>query len=311
MDDLERRLEEAADARLRMIVTDGVFSMDGDFARLPEICDLAEKHDALVLVDESHATGFIGPTGRGTHEKLGVMGRVDMITTTLGKALGGGLGGCTAGPAEIVAWLRQKSRPYLFSNSLPPVVCGATLEVLRILREDPAPLRDPGRNQNRLRAGPARAGLRRRSRRAPHRPGALPPPRERRPDGPGRRPRPARRGHLLHRLQLSRWCRRGRRASACRPRPPTPPDHVERCLEAFAQGRPAARRDLSEARRGSVKIANPLAKSGFRLYSARRRPPRPGRASSLRAGRPPAAPRAGAPLHSNETVPGAGARRSS
>ncbi|MBA4378714.1 MAG: glycine C-acetyltransferase [Gemmatimonas sp.] len=153
MDDLARRLEEAADARLRMIVTDGVFSMDGDYARLPEICDLAEKHDALVLVDESHATGFTGPTGRGTHEKLGVMGRVDLITTTLGKALGGGLGGCTAGPAEVVAWLRQKSRPYLFSNSLPPVVCGATLEVLRILREDPAPLRTLDANQRRLRAG--------------------------------------------------------------------------------------------------------------------------------------------------------------
>ncbi len=153
MDDLARRLEEAADARLRMIVTDGVFSMDGDYARLPEICDLAERHDALVLVDESHATGFTGPTGRGTHEKLGVMGRVDLITTTLGKALGGGLGGCTAGPAEVVAWLRQKSRPYLFSNSLPPVVCGATLEVLRILREDPAPLRTLDANQRRLRAG--------------------------------------------------------------------------------------------------------------------------------------------------------------
>ncbi|MEZ4386518.1 MAG: glycine C-acetyltransferase [Candidatus Krumholzibacteriia bacterium] len=151
MDSLERRLQEAQDARFRLVVTDGVFSMDGDIARLPEICDLADRHQALVLVDESHATGFTGPNGRGTHEKLGVMDRVDLITTTLGKALGGALGGATCGPRELIDWLRQKSRPYLFSNSLPPVVCGASLEVLRICREDRGPLERLDRNQKRLR----------------------------------------------------------------------------------------------------------------------------------------------------------------
>ena len=153
MDSLEDKLKEAKDARFKAIVTDGVFSMDGDFAKLPEICGLAEKHGALVMVDESHATGFTGPSGRGTHEKFGVMDRVDIITTTLGKALGGALGGATSGRREIVEWLRQKSRPYLFSNSLPMMVCGATLEVLRILREDPEPLRRLDRNQRRLRTG--------------------------------------------------------------------------------------------------------------------------------------------------------------
>lgn len=153
MDHLETRLKEAAGAPFRLIVTDGVFSMDGDLADLPAICGLAERHDALVMVDDSHATGFTGPGGRGTAEKFGVQGRVDIITTTLGKALGGALGGCTGGRREIVAWLRQKSRPYLFSNSLPTVICGATLEVLRILREDPGPLRRLDDNQRRLRAG--------------------------------------------------------------------------------------------------------------------------------------------------------------
>jgi glycine C-acetyltransferase len=153
MESLENRLREAQEARYRVIVTDGVFSMDGDFANLPDICDLADRYDALVLVDESHATGFTGPTGRGTHEKFGVMGRVDIITTTLGKALGGGLGGATCGPREVVDWLRQKSRPYLFSNSIPPVVCGASLEVLRILREDPELLRTLDANQKAVRKG--------------------------------------------------------------------------------------------------------------------------------------------------------------
>lgn len=153
LEDLESCLRHVRDARFRIVVTDGVFSMDGDFARLPEICDLAERYGALVLVDESHATGFVGATGRGTHEKFGVMGRVDLITTTLGKALGGGLGGATCGPREVIEWLRQKSRPYLFSNSLPPVVCGASLAVLRILREDPGPLAALDRNQKRMRQG--------------------------------------------------------------------------------------------------------------------------------------------------------------
>lgn len=153
MTSLRNRLEEAQGQRLRLIVTDGVFSMDGDFANLPAICDLADQYGAMVLVDESHATGFTGPTGRGTHEKFGVMDRVDLISTTLGKALGGGLGGAIAGPRELITWLRQKSRPYLFSNSLPPVVCGATLAVLRILREDPRPLATLDANQKRMREG--------------------------------------------------------------------------------------------------------------------------------------------------------------
>jgi len=159
MDSLEQCLRAAQDARFRLVVTDGVFSMDGDFARLPEICELADRYEALVMVDESHATGFTGPTGRGTHEKFGVMDKVDIITTTLGKALGGALGGATCGRREIVEWLRQKSRPYLFSNSLPMMVCGASLEVLRILREDPEPLRRLDRNQRRLRAGLREAGF--------------------------------------------------------------------------------------------------------------------------------------------------------
>ena len=153
MASLEQCLRDAQKATFRMVVTDGVFSMDGDLAKLPQICDLADEYDAMVLVDESHATGFVGPTGRGTHEKFGVMDRVDVITTTLGKALGGALGGCTAGPKELVTWLRQKSRPYLFSNSIPPMICGASLEVLRILREDPEPLATLARNQTRLREG--------------------------------------------------------------------------------------------------------------------------------------------------------------
>jgi glycine C-acetyltransferase len=127
--------------------------MDGHLAKLPEICDLADRYEAMVLVDDSHATGFTGPTGRGTHEKFAVMDRVDIITTTLGKALGGALGGCTSGRREVIEWLRQKSRPYLFSNSLPMMICGAALEVLRILREDPGPLQTLAHNQQKLRTG--------------------------------------------------------------------------------------------------------------------------------------------------------------
>jgi glycine C-acetyltransferase len=141
MSDLEAKLREAASARFRMIVTDGVFSMDGDVAPLREICDLAERHRALVLVDDSHATGFMGKTGRGTFEHCGVAGRVDLVTTTLGKALGGALGGCTAGSREAIGLLRQRSRPYLFSNSLAPAVVGASLRALELLTESTA-LRD-------------------------------------------------------------------------------------------------------------------------------------------------------------------------
>jgi glycine C-acetyltransferase len=137
MADLERCLREAHGARTRLIATDGVFSMDGFIAKLREICDLAEKYDALVMVDDSHATGFMGPTGRGTPEHAGVAQRVDIITSTLGKALGGGSGGFVAARREVIEWLRQRSRPYLFSNSIPPVVAAATLAVLDLLEESP------------------------------------------------------------------------------------------------------------------------------------------------------------------------------
>ena len=126
-------LEDTAGARTRLIATDGVFSMDGDVAPLAEICDLAERHDALVMVDDSHATGFFGPTGRGTPEHCGVGGRVDILTSTLGKALGGASGGFTTGRREIVELLRQRSRPYLFSNTLAPAVVCASLACLELL----------------------------------------------------------------------------------------------------------------------------------------------------------------------------------
>ncbi|MEI6534059.1 MAG: glycine C-acetyltransferase [Verrucomicrobiaceae bacterium] len=133
MADLEARLIDARGARFRMIATDGVFSMDGFIAKLDAICDLADKHDALVMVDDSHAVGFMGQQGRGTHEHCGVMGRVDILTGTLGKALGGASGGYTSGRKEIIDLLRQRSRPYLFSNTLCPSIAGATLKVLELL----------------------------------------------------------------------------------------------------------------------------------------------------------------------------------
>src|SRR5579871_6884201 len=133
MAELEQALKDSADARYRWIVTDGVFSMDGYLAPLPEICDLADRYDALVMVDDSHAVGFMGENGRGTHEHHGVMGRVDAITGTLGKALGGASGGYVAGRREIVALLRQRSRPYLFSNSLAPVIAATSLAALDLL----------------------------------------------------------------------------------------------------------------------------------------------------------------------------------
>jgi glycine C-acetyltransferase len=135
MDDLEAKLREAQAQRFRLVVSDGVFSMDGTLAPLPQICDLAEKHKAAVMVDDSHATGFLGRTGRGSWEHHGVGGRVDLITTTFGKALGGALGGCTAGSRELVGMLRQRSRPYLFSNSLAPAIAGATLRALELLTQ--------------------------------------------------------------------------------------------------------------------------------------------------------------------------------
>ncbi|WP_026474274.1 glycine C-acetyltransferase [Alkaliflexus imshenetskii] len=141
MIDLEEKLKAAQAQRFRIIVTDGVFSMDGDIAPLKTICDLAEQYDALVMVDDSHAAGFIGKTGRGTHEHHDVMERVDIITGTLGKALGGAMGGYTTGKKEIIEMLRQRSRPYLFSNSLAPAIAGAGLEVFKMLEESTA-LRD-------------------------------------------------------------------------------------------------------------------------------------------------------------------------
>ena len=143
MDDLEAQLIAASEKnhRFKIIVTDGVFSMDGIVANLKGVCDLADKYNALVMVDDSHATGFIGKTGRGTHEHNEVMGRVDIITSTLGKALGGAMGGFTSGKKEVIEMLRQKSRPYLFSNSLAPGIVGAALQVLDMLEKDTS-LRD-------------------------------------------------------------------------------------------------------------------------------------------------------------------------
>ncbi len=133
MDDLEAKLQEASGVRRKIIVTDGVFSMDGTIAQLDKICDLADKYDALVMSDECHATGFMGKTGRGVHEYRNVMGRVDIITGTLGKALGGASGGFTSGPKEVIEILRQKSRPYLFSNTLAPAITGASIAVIDLL----------------------------------------------------------------------------------------------------------------------------------------------------------------------------------
>jgi glycine C-acetyltransferase len=133
LNELEQALKDSQDARVRMIATDGVFSMDGSIARLKEICDLADRYGALVMVDDSHATGFIGARGRGSHELRGVIGRIDILTGTLGKALGGASGGYVAARKEIVGWLRQRSRPYLFSNSIAPPVAAATIQVLDLL----------------------------------------------------------------------------------------------------------------------------------------------------------------------------------
>lgn len=141
MEDLEAKLKDASSTRFKMIATDGVFSMDGYIAKLNEICNLAEKYDAMVMVDDSHAVGFIGKTGRGTHEHHNVMDRIDIITGTLGKALGGASGGYTSGRKEIIELLRQRSRPYLFSNSVAPPIVGASIKAIEILSESTA-LRD-------------------------------------------------------------------------------------------------------------------------------------------------------------------------
>lgn len=137
IDELQKCLENSAQAKYRIIVSDGVFSMDGHIAPLPQICELAEKYDALVMIDDSHATGYLGRTGRGTAEYYGLLGKIDIITTTFGKALGGASGGCISGRREIVEFMRQRSRPYLFSNSVAPAVIGATLKALEIVQENP------------------------------------------------------------------------------------------------------------------------------------------------------------------------------
>ncbi len=159
MQDLARQLEAASDARFKMIATDGVFSMDGIIANLPAICDLADEHDAVVMVDDSHAVGFIGPNGGGTPDYWGVSDRVDIVTGTLGKALGGASGGYTSGPPELIAMLRQRSRPYLFSNSLAPVITATTLTTLDILRESSDLRTKLTKNAARFRAGMEQAGF--------------------------------------------------------------------------------------------------------------------------------------------------------
>jgi glycine C-acetyltransferase len=159
MDSLEKCLKESASAKTRMIATDGVFSMDGYYAKLDNICDLAETYDALVMVDESHATGFVGPTGRGTVELCGVQQRVDIITSTLGKALGGASGGFTTGRKNIIEILRQRSRPYLFSNSLAPPIVSAALKTIDLLEESQAPRQRLESNTNFFRKEIARAGF--------------------------------------------------------------------------------------------------------------------------------------------------------
>ena len=154
MADLEAKLKEANGARFKLVVTDGVFSMDGYIAKLPAICDLAEKHGAMVMVDYSHAVGFMGEEGRGTHEHCGVMGRVDILSGTLGKALGGASGGYISSKKEIIEWLRQKARPYLFSNSLAPAITAASIAALELLNDG-----DDLRQRLRANAAHFRAGL--------------------------------------------------------------------------------------------------------------------------------------------------------
>jgi len=159
MADLENCLRQAQSCRTRLIATDGIFSMDGFVANLRGICDLADRYDALVMVDDSHATGFMGPTGRGTPEHCGVAARVDIVTSTLGKALGGGSGGFVSSRRELITWLRQRSRPYLFSNSVPPVVAGVSLRVLDLLEHSPDLRTRLFENTRHFRAGLEKAGF--------------------------------------------------------------------------------------------------------------------------------------------------------
>jgi glycine C-acetyltransferase len=161
MADLEAQLKaaDAAGARFKLVVTDGIFSMDGYIAKLKEICDLADKYSAMVMVDDSHAVGFMGENGRGTHEHCGVMGRVDFMTGTFGKALGGASGGYIAGKREAIDWLRQKARPYLFSNSVAPAIVAATLKVLELLKDSKDLIKKVHENARYFRAGMEKAGF--------------------------------------------------------------------------------------------------------------------------------------------------------
>ena len=159
MADLEVKLKETREARFKLIATDGVFSMDGYIAKLSEICDLAEAYGAMVMVDDSHAVGFVGETGRGTHEHCGVIGRVDIITGTLGKALGGASGGYTSGKREVIDWLRQRSRPYLFSNTLAPVIAATSIKVLDMLENSSERLDSLKRNTSYFRTKMTEAGF--------------------------------------------------------------------------------------------------------------------------------------------------------
>ena len=201
MADLEAQLVAAKDARTRCIVTDGVFSMDGYLAPLDAICDLAEKHDALVLVDDSHAVGFVGPTGRGTPEHFGVTDRVDIVTGTLGKALGGASGGYVAGRTEIVDLLRQRARPYLFSNAVAPSVAAGSQVALRIAGESTEARETPASQHRAVPLADDRGGLRDPRRRAPDHAGDVPR-RRRRARGLAGRRRDARAGRLRHRVLL-------------------------------------------------------------------------------------------------------------
>ena len=161
MAELEERLKEAdeAGARIKLIATDGVFSMDGIIADLKSICQLADRYEALVMVDDSHASGFVGPSGRGTPEHCGVMGRIDIMTSTLGKAMGGASGGFTLARKPVVDWLRQKSRPYLFSNTLAPAIAATSLRVVELLKEDPSLIGRLNANTAYFRQGLEKAGL--------------------------------------------------------------------------------------------------------------------------------------------------------
>ena len=159
MEDLEAKLKEASSARYRLIATDGVFSMDGIIANLPGICDLAEKYDAMVMVDDSHAVGFVGPHGAGTPDYWGVSKRIDILTGTFGKALGGAAGGYTSGKKEVIGWLRQRSRPYLFSNTLAPPIASATMAAIDIISKEPKRLEKLRANAKRFREGMTKLGF--------------------------------------------------------------------------------------------------------------------------------------------------------